>query len=70
MIADLVVGDVGSDSSHHTGEIGAQLRENPVEALVPAEREQYVGKVDARCGHRDFDLPGTRRDPVEGGELH
>ena len=70
VVADLVVGDVGSDGRHDTGEIGTQLWQDAVEALVPAEREQNIGKVDARCGDSDFDLSGSRRNPVEGGELH
>ena len=36
-VADLVIGDVGSDRGHHAGEIGAQLRLTPVEVWVAAE---------------------------------
>ena len=58
VVTDLVVGDVGPDRGHHAGEIDAQLRRCPVEAGVPAERDQDVGEVDAGRGDRDLDLSG------------
>ncbi len=70
MVADLVVGHVRSDRGHHTGEVGAQLRQPPLEGGVAAERDQHVGEVDAGCADRDLDLSRPRRNPVERNEFH
>ena len=70
MIAHLVVGHVWSDRGHHPGEIGAQLRQPPLEGGVTAERDQHVGEVDAGRADRDLDLPRPRRNPVAGNKFH
>ncbi len=70
MVTDLVVGDVRPDRGHHAGEVGAQLRQLPVEARVAAERDEDVGEVDAGRGDRDLDLSRSRRNPVERDEFH
>ena len=70
MVADLVVGDVRPDRGHHPGEVGAQLRQPPVEGGVTAERDQHVGEVDAGRADRDLDLARSRRNPFAGNEFH
>ena len=42
----------------------------PVEARVPAERDEDIGEVDAGRGDRDLDLSRSRRNPVERDEFH
>ena len=64
-----MLGDVRPDRGHHACEIHTQLREPPLEARVPAERDEDIGEVDAGRGDRDLDLSRPRRNPVEGGEL-
>ena len=70
MVTNLVIGDVGPECCHHAGEIGARLRQVPLEAGVSAEGDQDIGEVDAGRADSDLDLSGTRWNPVERDELH
>src|SRR5262249_51967731 len=70
VVADLVIGDVGPDGAHHAGEVGAELRQQPVKSGISAVCDQDIGEVDAGRVDGDLDLTGTRRYPGRCHEFH
>ena len=59
----------GPTARHHPGEIGAQLRQPPLEGGVTAECDQHVGEVNAGRADRDLDLPRPRCNPIAGNKF-